>query len=470
MKRHFLSVLFVISIFTFIACGGESSTPTISNNNFDSTTTSLQTYYIDAQNGNDANDGKTPQTAWKTVKRVNDLTISIGNKFLFHTDQKWHGQLEIKDSGTVENPIVIGSYGDGKKPIISAVGVQKIQRWYAYNGIGNDGLSAHFKEPVPDHANTWLAVILDSHPYRVKVDGKEILGAFDSTELGSNTKWSYNREAAGTVFYYYGDNRPDKIETNLYTTPLYIHDNAYINIKNITLKGGYVAGLFIEEADNITIKNITVGEMSKQGIYVKAEGSSVKNITIDSSIIDSKYTLDYSFTGIKEANGRTTTSRGAPEGIMFWGGVQDSIIKNNIIKNWTHANINFSADNGEELKNNKVFDNNITAPDIAYGGRIGVDGENAYGNRFYNNIIKDFKAPIQFNGHDNKFTNNAVENVGTSSLKLLGETGDAIVLQGYSSRVYNNEITGNTFRNIAGDAIKVLDNVDDNNTLTPNTI
>ncbi len=475
MKKFLSSILFITSVLLFFsACGGGGTTsdnPSSNNNggNIDNVIIDPQAFYIDVVNGNDNDNGKTPQTAWKSIKKLNSIAINAGNKILFRAGQKWQGQLTISNSGTAENPIIIGSYGEGTAPVISAVGIVNIMNnnhnnnvddneWIPYNAIGNEGLSIDFKEPVPDPANTWLAVILDADPNRVKINGQEVLGAFDSSELSDRVKWSYNRDKGGTVFYYYGNDKPNQIETNLYTSPLYIHDNQYIIVQDITLEGGYVAALFIENANNITVKNIQAGEMSKQGIYVKAENSTSENINIQNCTIDSKYTLDYAFTGSKAAHGRTTTTRGAPEGIMFWGGIQNSTISGNFIKNWTHANINMSADNGEALTNNEVFNNTLTAPDIAYGGRIGLDGQNAANNYFHDNTITDIKAPIQFNGHDNRFQNNKLTNIKQSPLKPA-ETGNAIIIQGYTSPVYNITITNNTFKNIAKDpAIFISDN------------
>jgi hypothetical protein len=341
--------------------------------------------------------------------------------------------------------------------------------WIPYNAVGGDGLSIQFKEAVNDPQNTWLALILDTHPDRIKVNGREIVGAFDSTELSASFKWSYNRDKGGTVFYWYGNDKPSAIETNIHTSPLHIQNSANIQVENITLVGGYVASIFLENSNNISIKKCTLGDMAKQGVYVKAVDNTSKNIVIENCVIDSNYKVDYAMAQPNlEKNGRTTTTRGAPEGIMFWGGVQDSTISNNVLKNWSHASINFSTDNEETLSNNKVYGNELTAPDIAYGGRIGVDGKNTHSNEFYNNTIHNIKAPIQFNGHDNIFRNNNVYNVFESPLKP-SETGYGVVLQAYTSPVYNNKIINNTFKNITKDPIKIIGENVTNIITEPNT-
>ena len=40
-------------------------------------------YYFDANDGHDQNDGKTPQTAWKSVDRIKDLQLMPGDSVLF---------------------------------------------------------------------------------------------------------------------------------------------------------------------------------------------------------------------------------------------------------------------------------------------------------------------------------------------------------------------------------------------------
>ncbi len=443
----FFSILIIFSIL-YIACNSTTTESIIIEE---------QSYYVDVEDGNDTNDGKTPQSAWKTLQRVNNHHLKAGNKILFKAGGIWRGKLDIKYSGTLDYPIVIGSYGDGDRPIISAVNTIKIDKWYPYNGRGEDGIDEKFKEPVNNPDRVWIALILDNHPDRVKVDGREILGAFDSMELGEDFRWSYNRDKSGILFYYYGD-KPDTIETNLDSAAIHIYGVSNIEVKDIEFRGGYIAGIFIEESSYIAIQDVVVGDMSKQGVYVKAKRGVSKGIIIDRSTIDSKYTLDYKMAETDlSRNGRTTTTRGASEGIIFLGNVQESNISNSTIKNWTHANINFFSTNKEELSYNLIYNNLITSPDIAYGGRIGIDGWGTHNNKFYDNNITDIASAIQFNGKSNSFYNNRVVGTRNSPLKSR-PSGYGLVLQGYASSVENNIIKDNLFKDIAADGIKISGN------------
>lgn len=79
------------------------------------------TYYVDSVNGNDSNSGTSPSAAWKTLGKVNAKTnYGPGDQILFKAGGVWTGSLTIKNSGAPGNPIVVGSYGEGPKPIINA--------------------------------------------------------------------------------------------------------------------------------------------------------------------------------------------------------------------------------------------------------------------------------------------------------------------------------------------------------------
>ena len=75
-------------------------------------------YYVDATNGKDSNNGISPETAWQTIDRVNQEKFQPGDQILFKAGETWTGALKPKGSGVDGAPIVIASYGEGKKPIL----------------------------------------------------------------------------------------------------------------------------------------------------------------------------------------------------------------------------------------------------------------------------------------------------------------------------------------------------------------
>jgi hypothetical protein len=80
-------------------------------------------YYVDSFAGSDNNDGKTPETAWKTFSVVNQTTFEAGDRILLKKGGIWNEQLYPKGSGTDDKPITVTAYGSGSKPIINGGGM-----------------------------------------------------------------------------------------------------------------------------------------------------------------------------------------------------------------------------------------------------------------------------------------------------------------------------------------------------------
>lgn len=91
------------------------------------------TYYV-SRNGSDSNDGRSTQTPWKSLDKVNTFTFSPGDSILFKRGDSWFGQLVIKQFGTKAKMITYGSFGHGPLPVLS--GTNEISGWKHYkNGI-----------------------------------------------------------------------------------------------------------------------------------------------------------------------------------------------------------------------------------------------------------------------------------------------------------------------------------------------
>ncbi|MFX3632861.1 MAG: carbohydrate binding domain-containing protein [Candidatus Pristimantibacillus sp.] len=74
------------------------------------------TYYVDDVNGNDLNDGTSPEHAWQSIEKVNNTTFSGNDKLLFKAGGNWTGELWPKGSGVEGKPIIVDKYGEGPKP------------------------------------------------------------------------------------------------------------------------------------------------------------------------------------------------------------------------------------------------------------------------------------------------------------------------------------------------------------------
>lgn len=72
-----------------------------------------ETYYVSEKNGDDANDGKTPETAWKTFSGISKgiRFPKAGTTILFERGGIYRGKVPVF------NGAIYGSYGEGSKPL-----------------------------------------------------------------------------------------------------------------------------------------------------------------------------------------------------------------------------------------------------------------------------------------------------------------------------------------------------------------
>ena len=76
------------------------------------------TYYVDATNGRDTNDGLSPEKAWKTIRKVKGTTFEPGDEIRFKRGEVFSDSiLFVYSSGSEGKPIVFRDYGDLKKPL-----------------------------------------------------------------------------------------------------------------------------------------------------------------------------------------------------------------------------------------------------------------------------------------------------------------------------------------------------------------
>ena len=75
-------------------------------------------YYV-AADGVDQADGLTPQTAWRSLERVNEALLGFADTVCFRAGDVFRGQL-VPQSGAPGAPIVYTAYGAGHKPVLQA--------------------------------------------------------------------------------------------------------------------------------------------------------------------------------------------------------------------------------------------------------------------------------------------------------------------------------------------------------------
>ena len=75
-------------------------------------------FYVDADAGDDAGDGLTPQTAWRTFANVKGRVLGPGERLLLKRGCVFRDELEVAAAGSADNWAEIGTYGEGGRPQI----------------------------------------------------------------------------------------------------------------------------------------------------------------------------------------------------------------------------------------------------------------------------------------------------------------------------------------------------------------
>lgn len=146
----------------------------------ETTVTCSGTAYYVSTNGDDHNDGKTPETAWKSIDRVNSASLKAGDAVYFNRGDLWRDELLNCAKG-----VTYSAYGTGAKPKLlgspeSGVGEEK---WSLYYEGDNGEKIWQFHRDMPD---TGGVVFNDGESWAERVYGWWSNGAYvqyDATDL-----------------------------------------------------------------------------------------------------------------------------------------------------------------------------------------------------------------------------------------------------------------------------------------------
>lgn len=188
-------------------------------------------FYV-SNTGSDAADGLTTGTAWQTIAKVNSSTFSAGESILFNRDDIWREQLTVPSSGSSGNPITIGAYGTGAKPIINGANI--------YTGWTNFSTNVWSRNSPAGNGVTVTMMI----------DGVILSRVTSTGALIANT------------FYIDKTPNPDKIY--IYSTTDPAGKTVEISIRQ--------NGIIVNSKSNITIENINTMNCLYAGIRFSGNG------------------------------------------------------------------------------------------------------------------------------------------------------------------------------------------------------
>ncbi|MGD9556363.1 MAG: choice-of-anchor Q domain-containing protein [Mangrovibacterium sp.] len=73
-------------------------------------------YYVDSEDGNDSNDGRSENQAWRSLSKAATIRIYPGDSLRFKRGSVFAGSLVVTHSGNSQNYIVLTDYGDPAMP------------------------------------------------------------------------------------------------------------------------------------------------------------------------------------------------------------------------------------------------------------------------------------------------------------------------------------------------------------------
>jgi hypothetical protein len=243
-----------------------------------------KTYYVDDAAGDDARDGLTPQSAWRSLDCVNRASLRPGDRVLFRRGGVWRGQL-VPHSGDAAGAITYGAYGEGPKPLLlGSVAMDRPEDW----------------QPAGD--GIWSTAPVRSEALAVDV-GNII---FDHGAATGVKKWSQSDLRQEGDFFY--DARARQVKLRSEGNPATRHRSIELALRRhiIDQSGrGYV-----------TYENLALRYGAAHGIG----GGSTHHITVRD--------CDVSYIG---GGHQFTTPGGKPvrfgNGIEFWAGARDCLVE-----------------------------------------------------------------------------------------------------------------------------------------------
>lgn len=176
-------------------------------------------YYVSSTEGDDGNDGLTPETAWASLDKVNSHAAFLpGDQILLKKGDVWNGYLRPQGSGVEGKPIILSSYGEGDADLRPVI-----------NGGGTDYY--------------WLSgtVMLSNQEYW-EISGLEV------TNIGEGETWGApNTNITARAGIMISTDDQDDIKDHIYIRDCYVHEvNSFTQfiserqskIGGITLRAG----------------------------------------------------------------------------------------------------------------------------------------------------------------------------------------------------------------------------------------
>ncbi len=310
-----LTVAFILSSVTFVGASGviyeEASDDLIKqyNNEIKALIEEIETasdtvkipqdatvYYFSSSEGDDSNDGLSPETPWKSVQKFNSTSFEKGDVILFKKGDTF--RIPAADSCLmVSSGTTISAYGEGAKPVIKvSIDASGAENWeetewenvYVYTGVIG-GFNNNIGAIVFDDGRAWgifvsgMAGKFNDRTKDMRVDNGPVFNGLEHYTIEPNIKFKGPADLKGNLEYYH-DTSKDKLY--LYCkdgNPGEIFKSIEMSPRKCGIKGKADASFYVPGDENlkngtqdVVIDNI---EIVGAGIHGVSFGN-VKNVTV----------------------------------------------------------------------------------------------------------------------------------------------------------------------------------------------
>lgn len=463
-------------------------------------------YYL-SNTGDDNNAGTSPETAWKTIAKLNSqmAIFTPGTRILFKRGDVFTGQINFTMNGDATDKFIFDAYGTGEKPVISAA--VPAENWVQHSGniwkttisqgnvmqIFSNGIrlpNARFPNEgflVMDQVQLNKAEFKDNDPLvagkpenffkgaKVVFKPRDWYWAFPTVNSSSSDgvitySTSYTNLVGGLGYFF-----TDKIEfldseNEWYfdnsTNTLYFYSNANPTDKNI-LAAVFDYGIICPyDSKYITIQNLCFKYQNKDGVALK--GANSLNNTVSYCDFTGQIKSGISVGGrmINVENNRLEDICG--RGINI-DGMRNSTIKLNEIRriglvpgmgnSEVHDMVGIKAWSSDSL----LIQENIV-DSTGYNGLSFLSGHlTIKWNKVSNSLLKcsDGAGIYVYDkvSFENIFLNNFVENIVGNIEARPADTKKLACGIYIDNNAYNCYIYSNTVKNIDGNGILINANV-----------
>ncbi|MBI1317797.1 MAG: hypothetical protein GC168_02465 [Candidatus Hydrogenedens sp.] len=326
------------------------------------------TYFISQTQGNDANAGTSSGTPWRHLSRLDSVALQPGDQVLLKRGDAWRETLGIRNSGTLIQPIVFGSYGTGEPPLL--LGTER------YTEISSPGNSRH-EVFTGDPAEVF---VLNGVPGTRRSADNELLNEGD---------WFWS----GGVLRFRAVAKPAAVEAGTRQFGIVFAEVRHVQLSGYDIRWTYDP-VWLFSTTSVTIENLRITEGAGfAGVFVAAD-----NPAFGSGNVVRGCTIERQGPSVASAS---FGNFGTGIFVFGTGSSDENLIENNIVRDLPHEGIGIIDGARNTIRGNVVSGCGSSGIRLAKEGCVGNIIE--YNESFGNCRLQDdrFGIDLLITGDDN---------------------------------------------------------------------